>query len=107
MSNICTCFSSPSSEDTEDFLVLPEQDAAALEKIKENKEQLQSGEPVRAKLDRQALAFRPSQHATRFDLPPDFYNMTAEELKREQQLKYGKKLERLWIFIISEWSVIL
>lgn len=72
-------------------MLLAEQDAAALEKMKENKEQLHSGEPVRAKLDRQAQAFRPSQHATRFELPPDFYNLTAEELKREQQLKYGKK----------------
>ncbi|KAM9460830.1 UBX domain-containing protein 6 [Clarias gariepinus] len=74
-------------EDTEEFLVLAEQDAAALEQMKEKKEQLQKGEPVRAKLNRQAQAFRPSQHATRFELPPDFYNLTPEELKREQQLK--------------------
>ncbi|KAK3562482.1 hypothetical protein QTP86_034598 [Hemibagrus guttatus] len=74
-------------ENTEEFLVLAEQDAAALEQLKVKKEQLQNGEPVRAKLDRQAKVFRPSQHATRFELPPDFYNLTAEELKREQQLK--------------------
>lgn len=87
VNNICTCFSWTSPEDTEEFLVLAEQDAAALEQMKEKKEQLQNGEPVRAKLDRHAQAFRPSQHATRFELPPDFYNLTAEELKREQQLK--------------------
>lgn len=74
-------------EDTEEFLVLPEQDAESMERMKEKKEQLQNGEPVRAKLDRQPQAFRPSQNATRFELPPDFYNLTAEELKREQQLK--------------------
>ncbi|XP_062868624.1 UBX domain-containing protein 6 isoform X2 [Trichomycterus rosablanca] len=74
-------------ESTEEFFVLEEQDATALELIKERKEQLQKGEPVRAKLDRQAQAFRPSQHATRFELPPDFYNLTAEELKKEQQHK--------------------
>ncbi|KAI5626498.1 UBX domain-containing protein 6 [Silurus asotus] len=74
-------------EDTEEFLVLAEQDAAALEQIKEKKEQLQNGQPVRAKLDHQVQAFRPSQHAACFDLPPDFYNLTAEELKREQQMK--------------------
>ncbi|XP_072516437.1 UBX domain-containing protein 6 [Salminus brasiliensis] len=74
-------------EDTEEFLLLPEQEAASLEQMKEKKEQLQNGEPVRAKLDRQPQAFRPSQHATRFELPPDFYNLTAEELKREQQQK--------------------
>lgn len=72
--------------------MLAELDAAALEQIKVKKDQLQNGEPIRAKLDRQAKAFRPSQHATRFELPPDFYNLTAEELKREQQLKYEKEL---------------
>ncbi|KAL7854559.1 hypothetical protein SRHO_G00167490 [Serrasalmus rhombeus] len=74
-------------EGTEEFLVLAEQEAAALEQMKERKEQLQNGEPVRAKLDRQPQVYRPSQNATRFELPPDFYNLTAEELKREQQMK--------------------
>uniref|UniRef100_A0A8B9HNV6 UBX domain-containing protein 6 n=1 Tax=Astyanax mexicanus TaxID=7994 RepID=A0A8B9HNV6_ASTMX len=74
-------------EETEEFLVLPELDTESLEKIKEKKEQLQNGEPVRAKLDRQPQAFRPTQNATRFELPPDFYNLSAEELKREQQAK--------------------
>lgn len=71
--------------------MLAEQDAAALEQLKIKKEQLQNGEPIRAKLDRQAKAFRPSQHATCFELPPDFYNLTAEELKREQQHKYKRE----------------
>ncbi|XP_026884162.2 UBX domain-containing protein 6 [Electrophorus electricus] len=74
-------------EGAEEFLVLAEQEPGALEEMKEKKEKLQNGEPVRAKLDRQAQAFRPSQHASRFELPPDFYNLTAEELKREQRLK--------------------
>lgn len=91
VSKIYACFSWLSPENTEEFLVLAEQDAAALEQLKVKKEQLQNGEPIRAKLDRQAKAFRPSQHATHFELPPDFYNLTAEELKREQQLKYEKE----------------
>ncbi|XP_076880613.1 UBX domain-containing protein 6 [Brachyhypopomus gauderio] len=74
-------------EGDEEFLVLPEQDPEALEEMKGKKEKLQNGEPVRARLDRQPQAFRPSQHASRFELPPDFYNLTAEELKREQQHK--------------------
>uniref|UniRef100_A0A671PFC6 UBX domain-containing protein 6 n=1 Tax=Sinocyclocheilus anshuiensis TaxID=1608454 RepID=A0A671PFC6_9TELE len=72
---------------TEEFLVLPVQESEALEQMKVHLERLQKGEPVRAKLDRQMQVFRPSQHATHFQLPPDFYNLTAEELKREQQLK--------------------
>uniref|UniRef100_A0A9J7YTQ7 UBX domain-containing protein 6 n=1 Tax=Cyprinus carpio carpio TaxID=630221 RepID=A0A9J7YTQ7_CYPCA len=72
---------------TEEFLVLPAQESEALEQLKVHLERLQKGEPVRAKLDRQTQVFRPSKHATHFELPPDFYNLTAEELKREQQLK--------------------
>ncbi|XP_054645240.1 UBX domain-containing protein 6 isoform X1 [Dunckerocampus dactyliophorus] len=72
-------------EEDEEFLVLPEQSPDALELMKERRDRLQRGEPVRAQLDRQAQAFRASDGATRFELPPEFYSLTAEELKREQQ----------------------
>uniref|UniRef100_A0A669D4E0 UBX domain-containing protein 6 n=1 Tax=Oreochromis niloticus TaxID=8128 RepID=A0A669D4E0_ORENI len=72
-------------EEEEEFLVLPEQSPDALELMKERRDRLQRGEPVRAQLDRQPQAFRPSPNAQRFELPPEFYNLTAEELKREQQ----------------------
>ncbi|XP_077440500.1 UBX domain-containing protein 6 [Vanacampus margaritifer] len=72
-------------EEEEEFLVLPEQSSDALELMKERRDRLQRGKPVRAQLDRQAQAFRASDNATRFELPPDFYNLSAEEIKREQQ----------------------
>ncbi|KAM7410244.1 hypothetical protein PAMA_001609 [Pampus argenteus] len=72
-------------EEEEEFLVLPEQSPDALELMKERKDRLQRGEPVRAQLDRQPQAFRASANAMRFELPPEFYNLTAEELKKEQQ----------------------
>ncbi|KAG1939691.1 UBX domain-containing protein 6 isoform X1 [Pimephales promelas] len=72
---------------TEEYLVLPPQEPDALEQIKVDLELLQKGEPIRAKLDRQPQVFRPSQNATNFELPPDFYNLTPEELKKEMQLK--------------------
>ncbi|XP_041695410.2 UBX domain-containing protein 6-like [Coregonus clupeaformis] len=74
-------------EESEEFLVLMEHDPEALEVMKESRDRLQRGEPVRAQLDRQPQAFRPSPNAMRFELPPEFYNLTAEELKREQQQK--------------------
>ncbi|XP_029939612.1 UBX domain-containing protein 6 isoform X1 [Salarias fasciatus] len=74
-------------EGEEEFLVLPEQSPDALELMKERRDRLQGGEPVRAQLDRQPQAFRPSSNAQRFELPPEFYNLTAEELKKEQQQK--------------------
>ncbi|XP_023195029.1 UBX domain-containing protein 6 isoform X2 [Xiphophorus maculatus] len=72
-------------EEEEEFLVLPEQSDDALELMKERRDRLQRGEPVRAQLDRQPQAFRPSPNAQRFELPPEFYNLSAEELKKEQQ----------------------
>ncbi|XP_030290037.1 UBX domain-containing protein 6 [Sparus aurata] len=72
-------------EEEEEFLVLPEQSPDALELMKERRDRLQRGEPVRAQLDRQPQVFRPSPNAQRFELPPEFYNLTADELKKEQQ----------------------
>ncbi|KAM9480216.1 UBX domain-containing protein 6-like [Salvelinus alpinus] len=74
-------------EESEEFLVLMEHDPEALEVMKESMDRLQRGEPVRAQLDHQPQTFRPSPNAMRFELPPEFYNLTAEELKREQQQK--------------------
>lgn len=72
-------------EEEEEFLVLPEQSPDALELMKERRDRLQRGEPVRATLDRQPQALKPSPNAQRFELPPEFYNLSAEELKKEQQ----------------------
>uniref|UniRef100_A0A1A7X1W5 UBX domain-containing protein 6 n=1 Tax=Iconisemion striatum TaxID=60296 RepID=A0A1A7X1W5_9TELE len=74
-------------QEDEEFLVLPEQSPDDLELMKERRDRLQRGQPVRAQLDRQPIAFRPSPNAQRFELPSEFYNLTAEELKREQQLR--------------------
>ncbi|KAJ0065426.1 hypothetical protein NL108_010410, partial [Boleophthalmus pectinirostris] len=72
-------------QEEEEFLVLPEQSSDDLELMKERRDRLQRGEPVRAVLDRQPQALRPSPNAQRFELPPEFYNLSAEELKKEQQ----------------------
>lgn len=53
--------------------------------LKEHKEKLLSGEPVRYQLDRQLRIFKPSSQASRFDLPAEFFNLTIDELKREQR----------------------
>ncbi|TNN66764.1 UBX domain-containing protein 6 [Liparis tanakae] len=72
-------------EEDEEFLILLEHSADGLELMKERRDRLQRGEPVRAQLDRQPQAFRPSSHGQRFELPVEFYNLTADELKKEQQ----------------------
>ncbi|KAM4883860.1 UBX domain-containing protein 6 isoform 2-T2 [Sylvia borin] len=77
----------PGQESTEEFYVLKEEMLSRLEELKEHREQLLSSEPVRAQLHRQRTVFRPSPAAARFDLPHDFFSLTAEELRREQRLR--------------------
>ncbi|XP_068449069.1 UBX domain-containing protein 6 [Clinocottus analis] len=72
-------------EEDEEFLILLEYSPEALELMRERRDRLQRGEPVRAQLDRQPQAFRSSPNGQRFELPPEFYNLSAEELKKEQQ----------------------
>ncbi|NXT92398.1 UBXN6 protein, partial [Anhinga rufa] len=76
-----------SQQTTEEYYVLQEEMLTKLEDLKDYKEQLLSSEPVRAQLDRQLCVFKPSPEAARFELPNDFYNLTAEEIKREQRLR--------------------
>ncbi|NXF13452.1 UBXN6 protein, partial [Smithornis capensis] len=71
----------------EQYYVLREEMLSRLEELKDSKEQLLSAEPLRARLDRQPRLFQPSPGAARFELPNDFYNLTAEEIRREQRLR--------------------
>ncbi|XP_036168721.1 UBX domain-containing protein 6 isoform X3 [Myotis myotis] len=84
----------PDQEGPEEFYVLSEAALAKPESLERHKEQLLCGEPVRATLIRQRRVFRPSPMASQFDLPPDFFNLTTEEAKREQKLR-SEAVERL------------
>ncbi|XP_053905975.1 UBX domain-containing protein 6 isoform X2 [Cuculus canorus] len=77
----------PGQEATEEYYVLKEEMLTRLEDLRDYKEQLLNSEPVRAQLDRQLSVFKPSPEAARFELPNDFYSLTAEEIKREQRLR--------------------
>ncbi|XP_069734247.1 UBX domain-containing protein 6 [Phaenicophaeus curvirostris] len=77
----------PGQETTEEYYVLKEEMLTRLEDLRDYKEQLLISEPVRAQLDRQLSVFKPSPEAARFELPDDFYSLTAEEIKREQRLR--------------------
>nr|8FCT_G Chain G, UBX domain-containing protein 6 [Homo sapiens] len=74
-------------EDPEEFYVLSETTLAQPQSLERHKEQLLAAEPVRAKLDRQRRVFQPSPLASQFELPGDFFNLTAERIKEEQRLE--------------------
>ncbi|XP_055514237.1 UBX domain-containing protein 6 [Leucoraja erinacea] len=74
-------------ENEEDFYVLNEDLLTRYEELRQYKDELLNAEPVTAQLDRRVKIFRPSAQAAKFELPNDFYNLTAEEIKREQLMR--------------------
>ena len=71
--------------DEQEFWVFPQN--SDLEGLQVLKEALLGAEPIRAELDRGIKVLMPRQAQTPISLPPDFFNLSPEELKREQQLK--------------------
>ena len=54
------------------------------------KDAIQTAEPIKAELDRGLRILLPNQASKRIDLPPDFFNYSAEEIKKEQQARYER-----------------
>lgn len=44
-------------------------------------------EPLRLELDRNVQLLKPQEVQKRIEFPPEFYELTAEEARREQRLK--------------------
>ena len=55
------------------------------------KEALFSAEPVLAELDRGLRVLMPSEASRQVQLPQDFFSMSADEIKREQQARLVKQ----------------
>ncbi|MEE6487668.1 hypothetical protein FKM82_014983 [Ascaphus truei] len=83
----------PGQEVTEEFYVLSNATQENLDALLGHRDALRSAEPLRATLERQPRIFTPSLQAAHFDLPDNFYSLTAEELKREQRQR-TEALER-------------
>ncbi|CAH0714904.1 unnamed protein product, partial [Brenthis ino] len=78
----------PNSEGVEeDFLVFVKENVPSVESLITLIEALRSAEPIQLELDRNLQVLLPSQAANKVQLPPSFYALTPEELKREQQLR--------------------
>ena len=63
--------------------LLPDQ----LDVIRSLRDALVSSEPIRAELDRGVRVLFPAQAKERFSLPQEFFAISAEEVKREQEIK--------------------
>ena len=71
----------------EEFLVMDSDHAQNTEHLTTLKDILLCAEPIKPELDHDIKVFYPSQNAQRMELPPDFFTMSAEELRKEQQMK--------------------
>ncbi|XP_003699394.2 GDI interacting protein 3 [Megachile rotundata] len=74
------------NEVEEDFLVWSPENCN-LENVEKLADALKSVETIPLELDRNLQVLLPTQASKRTELPPNFYNLTPEEIKREQQLR--------------------
>lgn len=72
---------------SDDFLVLNAERASDLERLRSMKEILSIAEPIRPELDRGIRVFSPSAKATKFEVSNEFYAVSAEEIKREMEIR--------------------
>lgn len=77
-------FTSQVLEDNLEFWTFIGDDLSGLQLLKDA---LLGAEPVRAELDRDIKVLMPSQAQQKISLPPDFFALSPEEIKKEQQLK--------------------
>ncbi|XP_071082847.1 UBX domain-containing protein 6-like [Haliotis cracherodii] len=75
----------PFEDHEEQFYVMSTEDSKEEERLKNLKDVLLAAEPLRPQLDRALKVFHASSSASKFVIPDEFYNITPEELKKEQQ----------------------
>jgi len=75
----------------EDFWIFPED--GDLETLATMRDTLRGAEPLTAELDRNLVVLPPGQKIDNSQLPPDFFSLSGEEVRREQE-KRGDELER-------------
>ncbi|CAH1784208.1 unnamed protein product [Owenia fusiformis] len=71
----------------EKFFIMNPERGMDTEALMNFKDLLFIAEPIRPQLDRDMKVFYPSQYANRIEVPPDFYAVSQEEIKREQQAR--------------------
>ncbi|XP_071445368.1 UBX domain-containing protein 6 [Hetaerina americana] len=71
----------------EDFLMFYKNSKEDIEKLSVLVDALRAAEPIQLELDRNTQVLLSSQAAAPLSLPPDFFTLSPEELKREMELR--------------------
>ncbi|XP_066287477.1 UBX domain-containing protein 6-like [Branchiostoma lanceolatum] len=75
----------PHQDTVEPFWVLSEDKCEDLDSLKTSVDIITTTEPLKFKVDRMMQVLQPTDRVAEFRLPDAFYNLTTEEIKREQQ----------------------
>ncbi|KAK8731905.1 hypothetical protein OTU49_007321 [Cherax quadricarinatus] len=75
----------PFNDATDKFWVFPKEKLSDLTPLEQLRDALVSAEPVRPQLDRNLNILLPAEAAKHVDLPAEFFNLSADELRREMQ----------------------
>lgn len=70
----------------EDFLIWSA-DNCSIEDVTTLFEALKTAQPIPLELDRNLQVLLPMQASTRTELPPSFFNLSPEDIEKEQQLR--------------------
>ncbi|CAL1527068.1 unnamed protein product [Lymnaea stagnalis] len=76
------------------FYVFDSELAKDVDRLQNMKDVLLKAEPIRPELDRNLKVFHPTQSASSFEIPDDFYSISPEDLKKEQ-LRREEATEKL------------
>lgn len=71
----------------EDYLIFNKDNVPSVDMLTTLIDALRTAEPIQLELDRNLRVLLPSQAAAMMQIPPSFYALSPEELKREQQLR--------------------
>lgn len=71
----------------EEFYVMSAEKAADIPSLETLLDALETAEPIKSELDRGTRVLQLSAILEKIELPPVFYNLTKDDIKREQQLK--------------------
>ena len=85
----------------EEYLVMNADTAVNLDHQLHLREILLAAEPIRPELDRNVKVYHSSPRATRIEVPDEFYTISPEEMKREQQARQ-EAVERLGMLRTKE-----
>lgn len=76
----------PTNREEEEYFILKDEDLD-IEKLQTLKEAILSAEPIVPELDRNLKVLRSTEFVENVNLPGDFFRLTVNEVRREQELR--------------------